>query len=227
MHVGDGPDPPPFIFDNIEVKFVPTFNYLGSTISQTGDLVPEINRRRGIAAGVMSSLDEPLWKRRAVSRQTKLRVYNASVMSILMYGSESWALNHTLAARLNGFDSRSLRKIERIHWTDRVTNVELRERTQQPPASAVAAQRRIRWLGHILRLPLDHPTRAIHDFNPVAAGWRRPRGAPRTRWGDVVRNDLQSCGIDAVDAPALAQDRRRWREITHLVGSTHSDVHEN
>ena len=29
MHVGDGPDPPSFLFDGTPVNFVPTFKYLG------------------------------------------------------------------------------------------------------------------------------------------------------------------------------------------------------
>ena len=108
-----------------------------------------------------------------------------------------------------------------------MSNAELRDRTQQPPASTLAAQRRVRWLGHILRLPQDHPTLAIHAFDPAAAGWRRPRGAPRTRWSDVIAQDLRTCGIDPADAEVLAQNRSRWREIVRLVGSTHRNVHEN
>ena len=186
MHVGDGPDPPPLTFNNISVKFVSTFIYLGSKISKTGDLKPEIDRRRALAAGVMQSLWRPLWRHRSISQRTKRRIYNTSVLTVLLFGSETWPLN-TLAARLDGFNSRVLRTIEGIHWSQHISNDEVRRRTQQPLASRLAAQRRIRWFGHVQRLPPEHPTRAILDFNPQMAGWRRPRGAPRTRWLDVVK----------------------------------------
>ena len=79
----------------------------------------------------------------------------------------------------------------------------------------------MRWLGHVLRKPEDDPTRAILEFNPAAAGWRRPRGAPRTRWLDVLEDDLQRLNVDLNDAAELAQDRRRWRQLVKLTGSTH------
>ena len=161
--------------------FVPTFVYLGSTLCHVGSLLPEINRRRGIAAGVMQGLHKPLWRHRTISRRTKLRIYNASVLSVLLYGAETWPLNKTMEARVDGFDSRALRRIENIHWSQRVSNQELRDRTRQPPASILAAKRRLRWSGHVQRMPDDHPTKVIYDFKPAAAGWARPRGAPRTR----------------------------------------------
>lgn len=40
------------------------------------------------------------WHQRLISRKTKLH------MSILLYESETWLLNKTLAARINGFDHR-------------------------------------------------------------------------------------------------------------------------
>ncbi|KAI8518139.1 hypothetical protein Bbelb_041560 [Branchiostoma belcheri] len=107
-----------------------------------------------------------------------LRVYNAAVVSILLYGAETWPLSNTLSARLDGFDSRCLRRILGVRWFDHLPGTELRQRTQQPSASRVAAMRRVRWYGHVLRLPPDHPTRAILNFSPQSAGWKRPRGAP-------------------------------------------------
>ena len=150
------------------------FVYLGSTLSHVGSLLLKINRRRGIAAGVMQGLHKPLWRHRTISRRTKLRVYNASVLSVLLYGAKTWPLNKTMEARVNGFDSRALRRIENIHWSQHVTNQELRERTQQPPASIYATKKRLRWYGHVQRMPDEPPTKVIHDFNPVAAGWTRP-----------------------------------------------------
>ncbi|XP_078585927.1 uncharacterized protein LOC144867734 [Branchiostoma floridae x Branchiostoma japonicum] len=130
-------------------------------------------------------------------------------------------MNNTLAARLDGFDSRALRRISGTRWHERVRNTELREQTGQPPASSLAAMRRVRWYGHVLRLPPEHPTRALLDFNPKKAGWRRPRGAPRTRWMDVVTRDLQSINITLHQAQQAATNRGWWRTIVQKVGSTH------
>lgn len=223
MYVGDGPDPPPIHIGSDIVEPVKSFVYLGSMVTDNGSLKPEILRRRALAASALQSLWKPLWRHQTISRKTKLRIYNSAVLSILLYGSETWPLNDTLAKRIDGFDSRALRTIENIRWPQRVSNEELRARTCQPRASSLVAQRRTRWFGHVLRLPPDHPTRAILQFDPKAAGWRRPRGKPRTRWLDVVAGDLQQQGVAVEDAEQLAQDRRHWKNLVHLVGSTHRD----
>ena len=56
----------------------------------------------------------------------------------------------------------------------------------KPPTATKIAQGRLRWFGHLLRSPLNHPAHAIYTFNPRGAGWSRPRGAPRTQWSDVL-----------------------------------------
>ncbi|CAH1266646.1 Hypp3472 [Branchiostoma lanceolatum] len=153
MHYGEVPDPEPLIFNLCTVNFVSSFKDLGSTITKTGGVKPDTNQR-------------PLWRHRHITRQTRLRVYNSSVMSVPLYSSETWPLKSILEARLDGFDSRALRRITCIRWHERVSNRELRELTNQPTASCLAAMRRIRWYGHVFRLPPEHPTRAMLDFNP-------------------------------------------------------------
>ncbi|KAI8506700.1 hypothetical protein Bbelb_151410, partial [Branchiostoma belcheri] len=68
----------------------------------------------------------------------------------------------------------------------------------------------------VLRLPPWHPTRALLDFAPEQAGWRRPRGAPRTRWMDVVQRDLSNINIQPSQTQQLAEDRGKWRALTKL-----------
>ena len=220
MHIR-GTAPPPLHINGEEVEFVTSFTYLGSVITNNGSILPEINRRRALAASAMKTLWKPLWRHHSITRETKLRIYNTSVLSILLYGAETWPLNKTLAARVDGFDTRALRTIEGIKWQDRVSNIRLRERTQQTPASRLAAQRRMRWYGHVKRLPPDHPTRTILEFQPKDAGWQRPRGAPRTRWIDAVTRDLHQMGLSLAEAQQLALDRPKWRRMVKLIGSTH------
>ena len=53
MHVADDQTPPTIETNNDSVEVVSSFVYLGSTLTRTGDVSLEINRRRGLAAGVM------------------------------------------------------------------------------------------------------------------------------------------------------------------------------
>ncbi|KAG7503735.1 hypothetical protein JOB18_043998 [Solea senegalensis] len=139
MYVGDRPDPPPLRLGNNIVEPVESFVYLGSIVTDYGDLKPEIIRRRALAASALQSLWKPLWRHQTISGKTKLRIYNSAILSILLYGSETWPLHKSLASRLDGFDSRALRTIENIRWPQRVSNEALRAHTRQPRASCLGA----------------------------------------------------------------------------------------
>jgi len=120
----------------------------------------------------------PLWRQQSISRTTKMRIYNAAVLSVLLYSTETWPLTGTLSSRLDGFDSRALRSIIGIHWRDLVSNETVQALAGQPPASSLAARHQVLWYGHVLRLPPHHPSRDILDFDPGLFSWKRPRRAP-------------------------------------------------
>ena len=79
------------------------------------------------------------------------------------------------------------------------------------PIQRYIAQGRLRWFGHLLRSPPNHPALAIYTVNPRATGWSRPRGAHRTRWSDVLGIDLKQLGTTLTEASNIALDRSRWR----------------
>ena len=74
------------------MEFADSFVYLGSTVTNNNDLKPEIERRRALSSNVMQALRKPLRRQQSISRTTKMRVYNAAVLSVLLYGAETWQL---------------------------------------------------------------------------------------------------------------------------------------
>lgn len=100
-HIGDVPDPPPLQLANAFIEPVKSIAYLGSIV--TANLKPEITCRRALAATALQSLRKPLWRHQNITRKTMLQIYNSAVVSILLYGSEIWPLNQSLATRMDGF----------------------------------------------------------------------------------------------------------------------------
>ena len=147
-------------------------------------------------------------------------IYNACVLSVLLYGSETWPLSATEAKHLAGFDNRAQRRVLNIRWQDHVTNAEVRSRSGQPPLQRILAQRRLRWFGHVLRMSDDHPTLRILKYRPATDGRRRLPGRPRTRWTDVVEQDLRQLNLTLEQARELAQDRASWRRLVSRAVST-------
>ena len=65
--------------------------YLGSNINSDGRSTQEIHLRIGIASGIMGRLSN-VWQQSRLSLATKLRAYNSLVLSILLYGCETWTI---------------------------------------------------------------------------------------------------------------------------------------
>ena len=82
------------------------FTYLGSNISSNLSLDTELNMRIGKASAAMARLTKRVWEN---TIKIKTRVYQACVLTTLLYGSESWTLYTQQERRLNTFHLRCLR----------------------------------------------------------------------------------------------------------------------
>jgi len=81
-------------------------------------------------------------------------------------------------------DSWCLRQIIHIHWTDFVSNEEVRSRTGQPFLSDTIRSRRLTFFGHLSRAdPSQDHSRALQSCIPgPPRHWRRRIGRPRQYW---------------------------------------------
>ena len=113
--------------------------------------------------------------------------------------------------RLNSFHLRCLRRILGISWQDRVPNKDVLERAGIPSMFAMLSQRRLRWLGHILRMEDGRlPKDVLYD--ELTSG-SRPVGRPMLRYKDVCKRDMKSAEINPNSWEAAAADRSNWRHI--------------
>ena len=81
-----------------------------------------------------------------------MAVYDACVVSTLLYGSEAWTTYSKQERKRNSFHLRSLRRILGISWRDKVPNTEVLDRTGLPTMCTLLRQRRMRWIGHVRRM---------------------------------------------------------------------------
>ena len=75
-----------------QLEQVDTMKYLGVMISGDGSMEREVEARIGCASRVIGGMSQAILRRRELSKQTKLKVVNATVMPVLMYGCETWAV---------------------------------------------------------------------------------------------------------------------------------------
>ena len=201
--------PPKISICSTQLEVVDTFTYLGSTISSSLSLDREISTRIGKSAAVMSKLNKRVWTNNLLTENTKLHVYRACVLSILLYGSESWTTYASQEKRLNTFHTRCLRRILHIKWQDRVTNTEVLLRAGIPSLFALLSQRRLNWLGHVRRM---EPGRIPKDmlYGELCDG-SRPIGRPHLRFKDACKRDMKLADIDTNTWESVADARQLWR----------------
>ena len=191
------------------LEVVDNFTYLGSCISSNLSLDSELNVRIGKAATAMARLEKRVCDNSLLTINTKMKVYQACVLSTLLYGSETWTLYSRQERRLNAFHMRCLRRLLGITWQDRITNAEVLSRAGLPSMYAMLTQRRLLWLGHVCRMDDGRIPKDIM-YGELATG-TRPTGQPTLRYKDVCKRDLKPCSISPGNLESATADRTLWR----------------
>jgi Reverse transcriptase (RNA-dependent DNA polymerase) len=200
------------VVDGRAVECVPEFTYLGSLIHESGRSIHDLRRRMAITRQAMMDLNKNVWSSR-LSLEVKIKLYNACILSIFLYGSETWTLTREEEKKVDALDQWCLRRICNIKWNDFITNEEVRRRTNQQPLTTCLKKRRLSLFGHVARLPPNNDTRRALAM-VVPPQWKRPRGRPRDTWLSCISRDLRNISIPV--AMDMAEDRIFWREVVAM-----------
>ena len=94
---------------------------LDSKITADGDCSHEIKRRFLLGRKVMTNLDS-VFKSRDITLPTKVRLVNAMVFPVVMYGCESWTVKKAECRRIHAFELWCWIRLLRVPWTKRRSN---------------------------------------------------------------------------------------------------------
>ena len=108
----------------------------------------------------------------------KIDLCRSAVESILLYGLECLPLTLTLQTKLDSAYRRILRYALGAHFPVCISNAELARRTGATALSKTLRQRRLRLVGHALRMANPSPLAILLRF--LQPGLRRRRGQART-----------------------------------------------
>ena len=136
----------------------------------------------------------------------KVRVFRSLMLSVLLYGCETWTLTRDLRQRLNSFGTRSLRRILGYHWSDFVSNKRLLRETQMRFVTCIGRERQMRLYVHVARFPYADPAHKILSAREPRE-WRRPMGRPRSSRLQQVDQHLKVMGMGQVSAWGMARQR--------------------
>ena len=196
MHVNPSSTIGLFSSDGTPIDLVQDFKYLGGYTNTAYDM----NIRIGQAWSALNALNK-VWKS-TVKKDTKLKVFKASVETILLYSSDSWTLNATQSKKLDGTYTRMLRAIYNIPWQEFRSNKELYGTL--PRISSVVKCRRLKLAGHVTRH--DEPAGKVLLWTPEA---KRRVGRPAVTIKTLLVNDT---GLVECELSTAMKDRCLWKK---------------
>ena len=202
-------DQTPVSIDGKDVEDVDSFTYLGAIVNKTGGAEQDITARVGKARPSFNKLTK-VGKSSQYSMRTKTRIFNSNVLTVLLYGSETWHMTKRDEDKLDSFQHKCLRKILKIYWPMKATNEEVRKRTGSERLSTQIRTRRWTWIGHVLRMKPDSLPRTALNWAPEG---KRKGGRPRETWRRTVEKERSKMGFRTwTEAARTAIDRKRWKD---------------
>jgi hypothetical protein len=153
-------------------------------------------------------------------KNAKVRIYKTIVVSVVLYGCETWSLTLRERHKLRVFESRVLRRIfgtKRDGVTGgwrKLHNEELHNLYSSPSIIRITKSKRMRWVGHVARMGEKRNLYRLLVGKPEG---KRSLGRPSRRWMDNIKMDILEIGLNVVDWIGLAQNRYRWRALVNSV----------
>lgn len=206
------------------ISFTDKFTYLGSILHNSLTSDADVDARISKARAAFGALQGFLSKK-YLKEKCKGTVFRALVVSILLYGSESWCLREDQLQRLNTFYNSCVRRLCRVSMHQvikfRISTKQLLDRLEICSIEDYYTSRTLRWAGHVVRMKGHRIPRRL------LTGWvrhPRPVGAPQMTMGRTINKALTKFGITNVFTTdkkgkqgwrAIAQERGAWRTLTH------------
>lgn len=183
------------------------FSYLGSRITWDCRSIGDIKCR------LVQARKAFVKKRNLLTSNIDLNVrklfLKTFVWSVALYGSETWTIGKQERQRIEAFEMWCYRRMLKIRWVDKVTNVEVLNRIGEKRCLwKTLTKRRDRLIGHVLR----HEGLVSLAFEGGVWG-KNGVGRPRLAYGKQIQIDV-GCN-NYVGMKRLAQDRVKWRAASN------------
>jgi len=209
--------------DGGNIPFVKKFMCLGSIISSDLKDDLKIDARIKAAGAAFASASKRFFTSKQIPLVHKKIAYEELILSILLFGSESWSLNANARRRLNTFHNRCVRQMCRLtpwhQWKLHINQHTMEGRLDVKCLDYYLARRRLGWAGHLARM--DHKKRIPRK---LLSGWictRRPKGRPQNGFAHALMTDISNAGLDASNWFLLAAKKGKWEEFI-----SREDIHK-
>ena len=188
------------------IQWVFNFKYLGALFQADGDTRHMMLVRAAIARSKFKELLS-VWLDDILPLDLKLQLYKSFVTSTLCHGYEAWKFNTKNKATLRNWNAKCLSVM---------TGKSIHAETKDPTFDLIAhlRARRLRWLGHILRLDPQRPTRQI------VMSFAKPYSE-----GSLLMDAPEHTSLEELSE--IASDRVSWRKLVRAISSDADDKNDD
>ena len=186
------------------------------------DVDTDVNMRVGKAEYLFGELSRP-WLQKEVGLRMRIRLYTATVRSILIYNIGGIPLSPTHVNKLNTVHRKHLRRLLGTTYHDGTTTELVYRRTQVPPLCATITQARWQYFRLALLAPPNRPERQLMDsyFDSHCKPPARPTTA--ISLPTILNNDLACTGLTLLKTAdlslltELARDAANWGKLQRYI----------
>ena len=209
LSASSSPDAPTFSISGNQLKNSEYLTYLGSSLSFTGDLTIEIQRRINLASSAFGRLSKRVLGNQNLTIHTKIAVYDAVVITTILYGCETRVPYRRHICLLESFYIRRLQLVLGLRWWHKATHSVIKSRDGIPSIEPMLLHRQHRWLGHVIRMPHSRlPHCALHGQLRLG---HKSVGGQKKCLKDHNKSILKKCIIPFNKLETLASNRATWR----------------
>ena len=192
------------------IERVPEFVYLGSVFNELGTVSSDVQRRIQLANNAMRRVRKIIWHK-GTPRGLKRKILMTFIYPTLTYSCETWPLTNSgqEMAALKTWWNRQLRKCCGVTKHDRVRMKLVFQKTGAQPIEDLIRERRLRYLGHVLRYPQKRLTKQI--IGAIAKGDRTKR--ENLGWARVMAKEVAHFGIKIT----AMNDKDAYRDLVSNI----------
>ena len=141
-----------------------------------------------------------------------MQLYQSLILSILLYGAETWTTKKDDENRLKVFEMSCLRRILGVSRLGKIRNSHIKQSLNLKISVADrVSTKRLKYFGHVTRIP---PNRNREIALESQVQGIRPRGRPPKKWLDCLAKNCEERSIQSLyQAGRLALDRKTWQHL--------------